>query len=170
MSWHSPMSDETSTPRPRTACALAAVLWMLADAASAEGSVPICDILTAQQVSTLVGRPMETTGVEKSRSGEHSTLCKFTGENAKAEIRVIRTGSEQAAIRQYRETMNATAGDAVTNQPLHGVGTESRLRSTKTGLIIVARFGTYVVVASTDAGRPVVVGLVRAAGSRMTFQ
>lgn len=112
---------------------------------------------------------METIRVEQSRSGERSTHCEFKGENAQAEIRVIRAGSEQSALKLYQQTLNASTAGAV-NEPLHGVGTESRLRSTKTGLIAVARFGTYVVVASSDAGRPVVVGLIRAAGARLTGQ
>lgn len=169
MSCHSPFAQNTSRRRPCAARAIAGVLWALAGAAAAKDSVPICNILTAEQVSMLVGRPMETIRVEQSRSGERSTHCEFKGENAQAEIRVIRAGSEQSALKLYQQTLNASTAGAV-NEPLHGVGTESRLRSTKTGLIAVARFGTYVVVASSDAGRPVVVGLIRAAGARLTGQ
>jgi hypothetical protein len=144
---------------------LAALAFSLAGIASAEELPSACPILSSQQVSTILGRDIPSGGVAASRKGKTAT-CKFKGESQLAEVRVSEFPTEAAAIDSYRETLANFSREAARSEPLHGVGTESRLLL-RGALTIVARFGVHIVVVTTDGSRSAVVGLARAVGAKV---
>ena len=144
---------------------LASVALLLANSASGGDAIFTCRLLNSQQVSTIVGRTMEIESVVDSHEG-NSSVCKFKGDRLFAEIRVSKLASETAATNSYRDTLRALSRGAAMTEPLHGVGTDSRLVSNGNNLI-VARYGTHVVVVLTSGDRTAVVGLARAVHAKV---
>lgn len=132
------------------------------------GNMEPCESLSAEQVSAIVGSPMRPTNASQPGRDETGQHCIFSGENTRVELTVHRAANEHAAAKRYERELQRV--DGAIGEPLHGVGTESRLRITEKGSTIVARFGVHVVMVSTNAGREAVVGLARAAGAKVTRQ
>ena len=137
--------------------------------ANADGSAS-CGVLSAEQVSAIVREPVHVVTDSDSKQGEPAQHCKFVGGKVRVEVKVLRAISEHAAAQQYEEAHRRAADARSRDEPLHGVGIESRYRQTEKGSTIFARFGVHVVVVSTNAGREAVVGLARAVGARVTAQ
>ena len=135
--------------------------------ANADGPAS-CGVLSAEQVSAIVREPVRVSTVVDSKQGEPTQHCKFVGANVSAEVTVVRSTSEHAAAQRYEQALRRSPDDRSRDEPLHGVGIESRYRLTEKGSTIIARFGVHVVVVSTNSGRESVVGLARAAGAKMT--
>ncbi len=135
--------------------------------ANADGPAS-CAVLSAEQVSAIVREPVRVATVVDSNQGEPTQDCKFVGANVSAEVTVVRATSEHAAAQQYEKVLRRAADDQSRDEPLQGVGIESRYRQTENGSTIIARFGVHVVIVSTNAGREAVVGLARAAGAKVT--
>lgn len=127
-----------------------------------------CEILSADQVSTIVGASVKLTASNHSSKGAPTQNCTFEDGKTRAEVSLLRASNEHAAAKQYESELSRTAGDSSRDEPLHGVGIESRHRATETGSTIIARFGLYVVVVSTNAGRQAAVGLVRAVEAKIS--
>lgn len=127
-----------------------------------------CEILSADQVSAIVGATLKLTASNYSSEGASSQNCTFEGGKTRAEVSLLRASTEHAAAKQYESALRRVAGDSSRDEPLHGVGIESRYRATETGSTIVARFGLYVIVVSTNAGRQAVVGLARALEAKVS--
>ena len=138
--------------------------------ANTDSSAP-CWVLSASQVSAIVREPVLVVTGADSKQGEPTQHCKFAGGNVSVEVTVLRADSEHAAVQHYEKALRrATDDHRSRDEPLHGVGIESRYRMTEKGSTIIARFGVHVVVVSTNAGREEVVGLARAVGARATIQ
>lgn len=140
-----------------------------ASAASA-GDSSGCEILSAAQVNAVVGKPLKGGAKPGVREDEVANHCSFAGDGTLVDITLIRLSSEHAAVRRYEKALQRSADAASRDEPLHGVGIESRYRTTTQGSMIIVRFGVHVVVVSTNAGREAVVGLVRAIGAKVTAQ
>lgn len=132
------------------------------------GNTQPCEALSPEQVSAIVGSSMRLTSASQPNRDETGQHCIFSSENRRVELTVHRAANEHAAAKRYERELQRV--DGATGEPLHGVGTESRLRITEKGSTIVARFGVHVVMVSTNAGREAVVGLARAAGAKVTRQ
>ena len=141
-------------------------LW--GSAARADDAGPPCRIVSSQQVSAIMGSPMEMESAVVSRENNTAT-CRFKSERNFAAIRTSRLASDAAAMSAYRETLEVLSRGASRTEPLHGVGTESRL-VLKLSTTIVARFGVHIVVVSTEGDRSAVVGLARAVGAKVIAQ
>jgi hypothetical protein len=121
-----------------------------------------CEILSAEQVSAIVAATLKVTASTQSSEGVPTRSCTFGDGKTRAEVSLSRAADEHAAVKQYKSALLRDAGDASRGEPLHGVGIESRYQATEKGSTIVARFGLFVVVVSTNAGRQAAVGLARA--------
>lgn len=137
---------------------------------AAAGDSAGCEILTATQVSEIVGKPLKGGAKRGVQEDEVSNYCSFAGDGTLVDLSLFRLSSEHAAVRRYEKALQRSADAASRDEPLHGVGIESRYRTTATGSTIIARFGVHVVVVTTNAGREAVVGLVRAIGAKVTAQ
>lgn len=126
-----------------------------------------CEILSADQVSAIVGAILKVTASTPSSVGESTRYCTFGDGKTRADVSLLRASTEHAAAKQYESALRRAAGDSSRDEPLHGVGVESRYRVTEKGSTIVARFGLYVVVVSTNAGRQAAVGLARAVEAKV---
>lgn len=157
-------------PRSRTRN-VGVLIGILACAAGLEANAdsPVsCGVLSAEQVSAIVRKPVRVATAVDSKQGEPTQHCKLVGANVSAEVTVVRATSEHAAAQRYELALRRAPDDRSRDEPLHGVGIESRYRLTEKGSTIIARFGVHVVVVSTNAGRESVVGLARAAGAKVT--
>ena len=163
---------KTQFSRSRT-LKLGVLIGMLACATGLEanaGGPAACGVLSAEQVSAIVREPVRVASSVDPKQGAPTQHCKFVGENVSAEITVVRATTEHAAAQRYEQALRRAPDDRSRDEPLHGVGIESRYRMTEKGSTIIARFGVHVVVVSTNAGRESVVGLARAVGARVTAQ
>lgn len=164
------MNHASLLPRQIVASVVGVVLVCTAPMAMTAEESTDCQILSATQVSAIVGKPMKDDVSRNLRQEKPIQHCRFADGGIRVELSVERADSEQAAVRSYEKALRRPPGDASPDEPLHGVGIESRYRNTAKGSMIIARFGIYVVVATTNAGREAVVGLVRAAGAKVTSQ
>ena len=144
-------------------------IWACAAGLEANADGPAsCGVLSAEQVSAIVREPVRIATAVDSKQGESSQHCKFVGANVSVEVTALRAVDEHAAAKHYEKALRRAADDRFRDEPLHGVGIESRYRQTENGSTIFARFGVHVVVVSTNAGREAVVSLARAAGAKVT--
>lgn len=146
------------------------LLACFASGAAAAAENTGCEILSAMQVSAIVGRPVEGGASTDLREGEFARHCSFVGGSTRVELSLFRLDNEHAAAKRYEKALQHSAREGSRDEPLHGVGIESRYRSTTKGSTIIARFGVHVVMVTTNAGREAVVGLVRAIGAKVTEQ
>ena len=154
--------------RPETL--ILVLLACFAASAARAGDAAGCEILSTAQVSAVVGKPLKGGAKSGVREDEVANHCGFAGDGTLVDISLIRLSSEHAAIRRYEKALQRSSDAASRDEPLHGVGIESRLRTTATESTIIARFGVHVVVVTTNAGREAVVGLARAIGAKVTAQ
>ena len=161
------MKTQFSRSRRSTLWILVGVLACATGAEANEDGSAACEVLSAEQVSAIVREPVHFVTEAKSKQSEPTQHCKFAGRNVNAEISVFRAASEHAAAQRYEQALKRSAEGGSRDEPLHGVGLESRFRTTEKGSTIIARFGVHVVVVSTNAGRESVVGLARAAGAKV---
>lgn len=150
------------------ALVLAAVMFSAGISAAVARSDTTCEILSADQVSAIVGAILEVTASSHSSEAAPIQNCTFENGKTRAEVSLLHASNEHAAAQQYASALRRAAGDSSRDEPLHGVGVESRYRATEKGSTIVARFGTYVVVVSTNAGRQAAVGLARAVQAKVS--
>lgn len=136
-------------------------------AVNAEELSAACPLLTPLQVSTILGLRISSNGVATTRKG-NTTTCQFKADGRFAEVRISNFSTESAAMKSYQEALADLSRGASGSEPLHGVGTESRLllRNVST---IVARYGIHLVIVTTDGNRGAVVGLARAAGAKFAL-
>lgn len=126
-----------------------------------------CDLLTVEQVGLLVGDTVRTERKPAQQAQAATSQCRYIGAKMTAEIEVLRSADEIAAVALYAKTIQSVPGNAANDLPLHGVGRESRLRIRDSAHAIIARFGVNVIVVTNNAGRPAVVGLARAVVARL---
>ena len=138
--------------------------------AAAAGDNAGCEILSATQVSDIVGKPLKGGAKRGVQEDAVANYCGFAGGGTLVDLTLFRLSSEHVAVRRYEKALQRSADVASRDEPLHGVGIESRYRTTTTGSTIIARFGVHVVVVTTNAGRAAAVGLVRAIGAKVTAQ
>lgn len=160
----------TNRPVVRSETLILVLLACFAPSAARAGDNARCEILSTTQVSAIVGKPLKGGAKPDAHEDEFANHCSFAGEGTLVDISLIRLSSEQSAIRRYEKALQLPSGAASRDEPLHGVGIESRFRTTATGSTIIARFGVHVVVVTTNAGREAVVGLARAIGAKVTAQ
>lgn len=146
---------------------MAMVCAMIKISAAAQPLVA-CDLLTVEQVSFLVGDTVRAERMPAQQAQAATSQCRYIGAKRNAEIEVLRSADEIAAVALYARTIKSVPGDATKDMPLHGVGRESRLRIRDSAHVIIARFGVNVIVVTTNAGRPAVVGLARAVVARLS--
>lgn len=164
------MNHASLQPRQIVAIVAGILLACSVPVAIAAEESNACQILSATQVSAIIGKPMKDDVSKNWRQEKQTQHCRFADGGIRVELSVERADSEQAAVRSYEKALRRPPRDASPDEPLHGVGIESRYRNTANGSMIIARFGIHVVVVTTNAGREAVVGLVRAAGAKVTSQ
>lgn len=161
------MKTQFSRSRRPTLCILFGVLANAAGVEANEKGSASCGVLSVEQVSAIVREPVSDATEASSKQDEPTQHCRFAGGNVNVEVTVFRATSEHAAVQRYELALSRAAHGGSRDEPLHGVGIESRFRMTEKGSTIIARFGVHVVVVSTNAGRESVVGLARAAGAKV---
>lgn len=140
-------------------------LLLYAFPACTAGPAPLREQLTPAEISTITGTAMRLSETSTVRS---RSTCSHVGERLQFKITVTDIASTSAASREFMQALTSNVAGGRSDQPLRGVGVEARYRDLNgSQALIVARFGTAVVVLSGTMERSALVGLARAVGAHL---
>ena len=152
------------TARGRRALIAIAIAATFCSTVRADDSSGDCPILNRSQVESIRKKPAALKSSVVPR-GAKEAICRFVDGNTFVELRRRFFDSEPEALAEYRRVLSTLSSASTRSEPLHGVGLESRLLIKGAELSIVARFGTLLVVVSTNDERAVAVSATRAIGA-----
>lgn len=152
----------------RLTVTIASAVLLVCRTLAAADARSACDLLSASEISTIVGEEMRAARHQAIRSDNESSTCKFAGTRTFL-ISVIRTESQSAAAREFRHELRKAPTSAQSGEPLRGVGVEARYlpSASDEGGTIVARFGAVVLVLNGNLDRAALVQLARAAAAHL---
>lgn len=127
-----------------------------------------CATLPASLVSTITGKDVHAIHADAPNGDAGRQTCRYSGDHLSLSMSLIHAASEAEARRQLAAEFDRSARGA--GQLLRGVGAEARYGTLKTseGGIVVARFGTTVMVLRGSPDQPVLVKLARAVAAKLS--
>lgn len=144
---------------------ITAMLFLHADVVLAGETSSACQLLPSSLVSTITGKDLH---IARASSGaEAKQICTYSGDHISLSLSLIHAASEDIGQQRFAAELNRFADGS--GQPLRGVGAEARYQEFGSGEggIIVARFGTTVVVLRGSLEQELLVELARAVAARL---
>lgn len=148
---------------------IASALLMSCQALLAAEPRSACELLSEAEISTIAGEAMQAAPKQRVGADSHRPTCKFVGRRTTVLVSLIQTESQSAATQEFTHELHRMPTSAQSDEPLRGVGVEARYRPAahEDGGMIIARFGTAVVVVSGSLDRAALVQLARAAAAHL---